>query len=171
MIRKKLSDTSGGAFVELAVILPVLTFLMIGAAEFGRIAYAAIEVSNAARAAVAYGSQTNLTAIDSAGMQTAASDDAPDVSSVVATSSTSCVCESITTSTGAIQRTAISICSGDSSTLSVNCPTSTTAGLTNLVVNYVQVRTQATVNTMFHYPGIPTSFTLHGFAKMRIQQD
>jgi hypothetical protein len=145
--------------------------MLVGAAEFGRIAYAAMEVTNAARAGVAYGSQNNLTSLDSTGMQTAAIDDARDVDSLTATPSTSCVCESVTSSTGAIKTTPISVCTGTSATISITCPTVTAAGVTNYVVTYVQVKTKATVNTMFHYPGIPTSFTLHGFAKMRLQQD
>ena len=44
----------------------------------------------------------------------------------------------------------------------------TTAGT---IVDYVQANTTATVNTMFNYPGIPSSFTLHGFAQMRVLQD
>ena len=167
----KLRDNSGSAFVELAIILPILTLLVIASAELGRIAYAAIEVSNAARAGVAYGAQSNLTAKDSAGIKLAAKDEAPNVTSLNATATDSCVCETVTTSTGAIKRTAIHVCSGSSSTLAADCPTSTTSTTVNYVVNYVSVSTSATVSTMFHYPGIPSSFSLSGFAQMRQEQD
>jgi Flp pilus assembly protein TadG len=170
MLSKKLRGNDGAAFIEVALVLPLLTLMLVGAAEFGRIAYAAIEVTNAARAAVAYGSQTVYTALDSTGMQAAATDDAPNISSVVATPSRPCVCESITSSTGAVQTSSITICSGTTDTLAIDCP-NITPGVIQYVVNYVAVSTQATVSTMFHYPGIPTSFTLKGFAKMRVQQD
>ena len=45
----------------------LLVPILIGSAEFARAAYAYIEVSNAARAAVAYGAQTHATALDTAG--------------------------------------------------------------------------------------------------------
>ena len=38
------------------------------------------------------------------------------------------------------------------------------------VVKYVQVSTSATVNSMFNYPAIPTSYRLQGLAVMRIIQ-
>lgn len=170
MMKNKLSDSAGSAFVELALVLPILMFLIISSAEFGRIAYAAIEVSNAARAGVAYGAQTNLTNISS-NIQQAAQSEAPNISSLSTTASTSCVCETVTTSTGAVQRTAISICSGTASTIAADCPESTTSSTVHYVVNYVTVHTSATVTTMFHYPGIPSSFTLNGFAEMRQEQD
>ena len=157
--------------MELALILPVLTLMVIASAETGRIAYAAIEVSNAARAGVAYGAQTNLTAKDSAGIQLAAEDEAPNVTSLTATPSQACVCETVTTDTGAITRTAIHVCSGSTSTLATDCPMSTSSGTASYVVNYVSVNTSATVHTMFHYPGIPSSFSLKGYAEMRQEQD
>ena len=50
--------------MELALVVPVFIALLLGAAEFARLAYAGIEVSNAARAGVAYGSQSSTTAAD-----------------------------------------------------------------------------------------------------------
>jgi Flp pilus assembly protein TadG len=170
-MKYKLRDTAGSAFIELAIVLPILTVLVIASAEMGRIAYAAIEVSNAARAGVAYGAQTDFTARDSAGIKLAAQDEAPDVTSLTATPVNACVCESVTTATGGIARTPISVCSGDSSTIATDCPTSTSATVVNYVVNYVSVSTSATVSTMFHYPGIPSSYSLSGYAKMRLEQD
>src|ERR1700733_8939384 len=74
-----LRDTAGGALVELALLIPVFVALLLGAAEFARLAYAGIEVSNAARAGVAYGSQSSTTASDITGMQTAATNDGANV--------------------------------------------------------------------------------------------
>ena len=40
----------GSALVELALTMPILILLFVGAAEFASLSYASIEVSNAARA-------------------------------------------------------------------------------------------------------------------------
>src|ERR1019366_1494941 len=69
----------GQSLVEVALTAPILILMFLGAAEFARIAFAAIEVSNAARAAVAYGAQNVSTAGDSSGIQTAATMDAGDI--------------------------------------------------------------------------------------------
>ena len=179
MFKNKLCADRGSAFIELAIALPLISLVLIGAAELGRIAYFAIEVSDAARAGVAYGAQRLAYAEDTGslasgindGIAVAAMDDASDLSNMTTTSNDACVCESVTTSTGAITTTPISVCGGTSSTAATQCPPSTTSGVVTDVANYVQVNTAATVTTMFHYPGIPSSFTLHGFAAMRVAGD
>ena len=45
----------GASIVELAVALPVIVLLVIGAADFARVFYMAIELQNAARAGAQYG--------------------------------------------------------------------------------------------------------------------
>jgi hypothetical protein len=130
-------------------------------------AYFAIEVSDAARAGVAYGAQSTNTVLDSPNIKIAATAAAPDLPSTLSvTSSDPCVCETVTN--GTVTTTPIAVCGGSTSTALLQCPRSTTAGTTNNIVNYSQVSTSATVSTMFNYPGIPTSFTLTGFAKMRV---
>ena len=75
-MKTRRDSEAGQALVELALTLVfILIPLLIGAAEFARAAYAYIEVSNAARAAVAYGAQTHATALDQVGMLTAARND------------------------------------------------------------------------------------------------
>lgn len=170
MLKRNLHNDTGSAFVELALVTPLLLLMMIGAAELGRIAYFAIEVSNAARAAVAYGSQTTSTASDFTGMQNAAIKDASSIASLTFPSpgmTNACVCETAN-SGGATTTTAQRSCASISI---VTCPTSTATGVTNTIVEYVQASTQAQVSTMLHYPGIPSSFTLHGFAQMRVIQE
>jgi hypothetical protein len=122
------------------------------------LAYASIEVSNAARAGVAYAAQNHTTAQDSANIQLAATNDAPEVSSLTAATSQSCACESSTGVMGALGScTAISTAAG-------SCPSP------SRIVLYVQVTTSAPVNTIFHFPGIPSTVTLRGFASMRAEQ-
>ncbi len=75
---EKVRADSGQAIIEMMILLPIFLVLMIGTVEFGRLAYAYIEVADAARAGVQYGAQNRATASDTAGMQQAALNDAPD---------------------------------------------------------------------------------------------
>lgn len=146
-------NTAGQALVETALTIPLLLLLLIGAAEFGRLAYAAIEVSNAARAGVAYGAQSHITASDFSGMETAATNDGANISSLNATAKNFCACSSAPS-------TQVSC-----STVVTSC---TPAPLHSL--EYVQVNTTATVHPIFNYPGISKTFTLTGQAIMRVEQ-
>ncbi len=140
----------GQALVELALMFPIFILLLIGAAEFGRLAYAAIEISNAARAGASYGAQSHITASDFTNIQLAATQDALNVSGVSATAADSCACSS----GGSV------VCS----TALTSCPSP------NRIIEYVQVNTTGTIDPLFHYPGLPTTFTLNGQSIMRVQQ-
>src|SRR6266851_9594274 len=89
----------GQAAVELALCMPLLLALFIAVAETGRAFYIAISVANAARAGVQYGSQNLSTAADNAGMQAAATNDAPNLTGMIATASHFCKCSNGTAST------------------------------------------------------------------------
>lgn len=159
MFRYELREDKGQAFVELALVLPVLVLLLLGAAEVGRMAYAAIEVNNAARAGVAYAAQNHTTASDllsTGGIVQAAQLEAPDIKTMTATATQFCSCES---STGTMP--APGTCTGVDLTTCVS---------PNRIVEFVQVNTSAPVNTLFHVPGIPNSVTFQGHAMMRVMQ-
>jgi len=53
--RQSRSSQPGAAFVELVVTLPVLLVLLIGTADFARVFYTSIELTNAARAGAQFG--------------------------------------------------------------------------------------------------------------------
>jgi Flp pilus assembly protein TadG len=144
-------DDIGQAFVELALVLPIFILLMVGIMEIGRLAYASIEVSNAARAGVAYGSQNHITASDTANIQLAAAKEASNITSLATSVVTlSCSCSNGT---------------------SITCANAGTTCVSPAhIIEYVQVQTSAPVNTMFKFPGIPSSITLRGFANMRVEQ-
>jgi hypothetical protein len=159
MFRHDLHEDRGQAFVELALVLPIFVLLLLGAAEVGRLAYAAIEVNNAARAGVAYAVQSHTTASDflsTGGIVLAAQTEAPDITSMTATATLSCSCES---SAGATPAPAS--CTGVDLTTCIS---------PNRIVEFVQVNTTAPVNTLFHFPGIPNSVTFQGQAMMRVVQ-
>jgi len=153
----------GASLVELAVVLPVLGFLLLGVIDFGRAYYLGVEVQNAAEAGALYGTQ-NMT--DITGMQNAATGDMPevtsakDVSAYTATATNGCECSDGTKITPSTQPTVSA------------CPTATQPACTlpATVISYVQVTTSATYNTWFNswvIKGLPTSVKLNGSAKLR----
>jgi Flp pilus assembly protein TadG len=145
------SKDAGQSLIELALTLPLLVLLLIGAAELGRLAYYAIEVSNAARAGVAYGAQNHVTASNFTGMQTAAINDARNITLTTTTATNSCACSPSYSATSA-------------------CSTTFSCSGTNRIIEYVQVNTTATVSPIFHYPGVSKTYTLNGGAIMRVEQ-
>ena len=82
----------GAAFVELVVALPVLLVILIGTADFARVFYAGIELTNAARAGAQWGVSTLARSGDTAGMQAAAIAAAPNISGVTVTATQTCKC-------------------------------------------------------------------------------
>ncbi len=136
----------GSSLIETAVMFPFLLLAALGAIDFGRAYYASIEVQAAAEAGALYGLQ-NVT--DTAGMQTAAKLDAPDVLVMTPKASWGCEC-------------------ADGSAVTTSCTSAPVC--TNNIVNYVQVNTSATYTPLFGYPGIPSSFALAGSATMRAGQ-
>lgn len=137
----------GQSTVELAVVVPVLLILLLAAADFGRIFYMSIEVMNAARAGAQYGSQTVITAADSAGMIAAAKADGSNLASLSATAS-QCTCASSTTV--------------------ASCPSTYCTSARQ--ATFVEVDTQGLFRTLVNYPGIPSSTTLSSKAIMQVQQ-
>jgi len=152
--RTAIRSDIGQAFVELALVLPIFILLLVGAAELGRLSYSSIEVSNAARAGVAYAAQNHITASDLAGIRQATTQDAPEIASMappVVTQSCSCA-------TGA-------------TVTAVSCTTAGTSCVSpSRIIEFVQVNTSADVDTVFHLPGIPNTVTLRGQAIMRVEQ-
>ena len=153
-------DDIGQALVELALVLPVFLLLLVGAFVVGRLAYADIEISNAARAGVAYAMQSHAAAAQPLNIENAAKQDAPNIQSLVVDPPIlTCYCE---TSGGVT--TALASCLPADANL-------TTCASPSSIVIYVQVNTHAQVNTGFHVPGISNTVTLQGTASMRVEQD
>ena len=131
----------------------MLSLLFLAVIDVGRLAYMSIEVSNAARAAASYGSQSHITATDSTGMVQAAKNDAPDLTGLTAVATHFTVCSNAYT-TGGVGPIVPPILS--------SCP-----GARLLV--YVQVSTSATYTPWFPYTGSPSSLTLSGLSTMRAE--
>ena len=137
----------GQSALEFAVVVPALVLMVVIAGDFARAFYTNIALTNAARAGAQYGSSSPIAAADANGMKAAALQDGTNVSGISASAS-QCTCESGTT----VAACASSYCT--------NNPQAT----------YVEVDTQATFNTILHYPGIPNSMALSGKAIMQVQQ-
>lgn len=166
-------DNRGSALVELALTTPLFFLIIVGAVELGRVAYFAIEVQSASRAGAAYGAVNYGNAFSSSGQtnsQQAAKDDAPDIPNLVVNAPyTYCVCETITSTnstpspsfSGALscQNATITSCTNESSTS------------VQLVIDYVKVDTQASIDPLIHLPGLPSTYTLQGSTRLRVLQN
>jgi Flp pilus assembly protein TadG len=153
-------EESGQALIELAISLPLLLLLLLGAAEFGRMAYMAIEVADAAKAAAQYGAQDETTMIDTAGILLVAQKNAPYVSNF---------CTSFTaTAVNPVKCTCMT-----SGTPSPTTPTTAacTAACTGYIAHVLQVTTTASCNPVFHATGFSSAnITLNGSAIQEVLQ-
>jgi Flp pilus assembly protein TadG len=145
---------AGTSLLEVALLIPMLSLLFLAVIDVGRLAYMSIEVSNAARAASAYGAQSHITAVDSTGMVQAAKNDAPDITGLAATAIHFTVCSGSATAGGGIGPVVPPLLS--------SCP-----GARLLL--YVQVSTSATYTPWFPYTGSPGSWQLSGLSTMRAE--
>jgi Flp pilus assembly protein TadG len=149
------ASESGNALIELALSLPLFLLLMLGTAEIANLAWASVQVNNAARAAAAFASSSRTNAADITDMQTAAQNEAPKLTITFPTPPTQlCYCVSGGTP-------APLTC--DSNALT-NCPSPSIIQMT------IQVKTQAAVTPLVHYPGLPATYTVNAQATMGVAQ-
>jgi hypothetical protein len=84
---------------ELAVAIPILFMIMLGAIDFGRVWSEGLALSNAVRAGAQYGSESTVAALDSAGIERSVLEDLDslmDASEIQAITVTSyCECEEV----------------------------------------------------------------------------
>jgi len=164
MIKRRMAIRSdiGQSFVELALVMPIFVVLLVGAAEFGRLAYVAIEVSNAARAGVAYGAQSHITAANLAGMELAATNDGSNVVGLAG----ACAGSSV----NGLCAVASQSCTCSDGTVITCANAGTTCVSPARIIESVQVTTSAVVDPLIYLPGLPRSYTLGGQAIMRVEQ-
>ena len=133
--------------MEMCFMMTFLSLLLVGVVDMGRAYYLSIEVSDAARAGAQYGYESIANMSDTAGISTAANNDAPDVTGMTVTAPHGCMCS-------------------DGSSPNTNCTTPPTCTSGFHLVNYVIVNTQATYTTLFPWPGVPASIVLKGKVQM-----
>ena len=133
------------ALVEFALVAPLLLLMLAGVLDYGMALRTATSVAAAARAGAQYGSSSPANAANTAGIQAAASNAAPDVKNLLVTSSQFCQCPG----GGA-----------------VSCPGTCTTGQ---MLIYVKVTAQSATPTIFNYSGLGFSGTTSSQASMRAQ--
>jgi Flp pilus assembly protein TadG len=148
---------SGQSLVEVALMLPFLLLLLLGVIEVGRFLYIGILVGNAARAGAAYGTQSLVKSVDTAGIITAARSDfqnnGQNVGTLTVSSSVSCGCDSSgTITTAACTGTGAGTCAAGQWTVTLT------------------VTASGTFSSLFNYPGIPSSIAISKTAVMQVNQ-
>lgn len=154
---------AGNALVETALTFSILTTLLIGVAEMARIAFAAIEVTNAARAAAQYAAMNggafntnDSSGLDTTGMLNAAQADAGNLGGSAApvfanTPTYTCSC----TGTG---------------TASCVAPSTPSGCTTSHIVATVTVHMKTTYTSVVRLPGLPATYTLYGYDVEQVLQ-
>lgn len=147
---------AGQSLVEAAVAAPLFFLLLMGAGELARVAYVAIEVSNAARAGAQYGAQGSgtfsdgskySTTADGTGIATAASEDAANVTGLTTTSTTGYICSDGTAATAPTTTNNQATCASGAQP-----------------INTVTVTTSASFDPLIHIPGLPSTINLSSSA-------
>lgn len=155
----KQRSQSGQSLVEVALLTPLLIALLLGAIEFGRYAYLAILVGNAARAGAAYATEHLANAGNTPGITLAADNDyknnGQDPTKLTVSSGAACGCDNGT------YPIATATCYPGSGTVPPSC----SAG-SHWVVG-VTVTASGTYKPLFNYPWIPSSLTVTRQATMR----
>jgi Flp pilus assembly protein TadG len=142
----------GSSTAELALILPVMIGLLLGALDYARVFYSAQAVTHAVTVGAMYGAQSVTKSLDTAGMESAATTAATDISGFTASAVRSCTCWSASAGTETSMGTCTSTCTSPS-----------------VVRIYVTVAGTGVFHTFVNYPGIPTTVTISRTARMRAQ--
>jgi Flp pilus assembly protein TadG len=138
----------GGAMVEFAVVFPVLVLLLIGAADFGRVFFTAIAVSNAARAGAEMGARTSADAFGPAtNITNFAASDGADAGSITLSTVTTCRC-------------------GETDVSCAGTPLCVTYGPPRV---FVEVTASKSVGLLIPYPGVTNPVLVSRKATFRAQ--
>lgn len=157
--RQRGSSIVEGALVAIVVLIPLLA----GAINFGRAYFYSIEVANAAKAGAQFGASSTslLSPTGITGMQTAAKNEAPDITTACSgvgacwasgypLAQWGCECSTTATAGGGTNSCGL-----------------TQASCTHLV-DFVVVTTQATYTPLFNFRGLFPPITLSSQAKLRL---
>jgi Flp pilus assembly protein TadG len=151
--RRASKGERGQSMIELALLLPMMLLILLGVIEFGRAAYFYLEVADAAKAGAQFGSQSMANAVNGDAILQAAQNNAVDLPTSLGASGAfntqiTCTCPGTGTA---------SPCGG-----ALGCAYPTVY-LTVEVVNYP-------LQTLFAYPGIPTTFSINNYSTTMVQR-
>jgi Flp pilus assembly protein TadG len=153
-VRRLGKFSSGQGAVELALAMPLLVLLLFVVCQFARVFYVAMGVASAARAGVQYGAQSYVKAVDTTGMNAAATSDGRNIPGITASSTHFCMCDGAQCSPS----------QSDPCVVSCSAPPST---CTEPKV-FVQVTTTATFRTGVSW-GLPSTIPLSSVAVLQAQ--
>ena len=143
-------SASGIAIVELVFLLFILGMILWGTTDFARLFYAAIKVTDGARAGAAWGVQSNGHTADGTGIEEKAGHNAKDLAGFTTTSTPKCWCDDGT----AVDDCTTGVCPGDA------------GGLPQV---WVEVHAEKTFEMLVNFPGIPYTVPLGQYTRMRVQ--
>jgi len=149
------ASESGQNFLELALCLPVFALIILGTAEIANIAWASIQLNNAAHAGAQFASHSRGFASDIPDIKTAAQNEAPKLT-ITFPSDPAQTCSCIDPSTGAPAVGAAGC------TTTVLCPSPW------IIMDSITVTTRTVVTPLVHYPFLPASYTLNAQATMGV---
>ena len=158
---RRLRDEEGSALVELGLAAFLLFSMVLGATELGQMAWAAIEVSNAAHAGAQYASTSHRAASDytgsagsyTGGIVTAATGDSDTSRITVNLISPSCTC-------------------ANTAYTPTDCTDNNTCQRHNTqMLETITVQTKITYVPLVRWPGGPTQVTLWGNATQRVSNE
>lgn len=154
------SDESGQSMLELALSLPVFVLLILGTAEIANIAWASVQLNNAAHAAAQYASQSRFNASTGniSNIELAAQNEAPKLTITFPTAPAQ-TCSCIDANTGA------PVTGADCTTTD---PNANGCASPDIILDSITVVAQAVVTPLIHYPGLPATYTLHAQATMGV---
>lgn len=139
----------GSAMLELALCIPLLGLMLVGAMDFSRAFYQSITLASAARAGASYGVSSSTAANDSAGIQTRVLADTSDLTGVTVSSERTCSCN-------------------DTDTTGTSCST-TTCPNGSAVRTFLKVSASKQFTPMLTYVGMPGPFPMAQSVTFRIQ--
>jgi len=154
---------SGSAIVEAALVaIFVLVPMLLGAIDFGRAFYVSIEVANAARAAVQYGSQSQSQMQDTVNVVAVAKNEAPDIAASCGAGKNACWVSGYPLAQWGCE------CSNQSSASSLVGQNSTSCTCpSGHVVQWLLVSTRVTYTPMFNMFNLFPAITLNSQARTR----
>ena len=153
-------ESRGGSItVELALLAPVMAFMLVGAIDFGSYVFGKMQLQNASRAGAQYAIQAGRNIEDTAAI-TAAVQAASDLEAgTTITTQTFCGCAD----GGEVVVDPREGCTGTASS-TLKC-----SGEDEFPVLAIRVTVANTFTTLFPYPGIPSPLTLQGETVMQVQ--
>jgi hypothetical protein len=159
-LRARHRSERGAALVELAVSLPLLILLLVGTADFARVFYFTIELTNAARAGAQYAAYSQVQAQQAPKITNAATSAAPNIAPIII---------ELHLSSG-LPDPPVCYCALDDGTgqpwSGVAC--TSICGSGHHLVETVTVTASKTFSTISHFPGIPNTLNLSRAATLRV---